>query len=133
MPNCSDVVSAVIVKSMLCDKVVFLITLNPFSVPDAILFIPDKTIISKAVVQYVIKQAVLQGTPTVGYNQFFYDSGATLAFIIDYAKVGQQVADQVETILAGEPCPGQVPPVFETRINSGAWRALQLGNKGGGR
>ncbi len=106
--------------------------LGNFSDLDVLLFIPDKTIISKAVIQYVIKQAVLQRTPVVGYNQFFYDSGASLAFIIDYAKIGGQVADQVEAILSGRPCKGQEPPLFQTQMNSEVWQALQLSRKGGG-
>lgn len=97
---------------------------------DAILFIPDKTIISKAVIQHVIKQAVLEHTPVVGYNQFFYDSGATLAFIIDYKKIGQQVAEQVEAILDGHSCESLIPPAFDLRVNASVWEALQLDKKG---
>ena len=105
--------------------------LGNFSELDAILFIPDKTIISKAVIQYVIKRAVLKRIPVVGYNQFFYDSGATLAFLIDYRKVGQQVAGKVTTIINGGPCEPLSPPTFDVQINPGAWQALQLGDKGG--
>lgn len=106
--------------------------LGQFSELDAILFIPDKTIISKAVIQHVIKRAVIQRIPVVGYNQFFYDSGATLAFIIDYRKVGQQVAGKVTSIFNGGPCEPLSPPAFDVHINPGAWQALQLGDKGGG-
>lgn len=92
---------------------------------DAILFIPDKSIISKAVIQYVIKQGFLHKTPVIGYNQFFYDSGAALSFLIDYRKVGEQVARQVELILAGEKCEGAVAPHFEAVVNEEVWRALK--------
>ena len=102
------------------------------SLPDAILFIPDKSIIAKAVITHVIKQAVLQRTPVVGYNQFFFDSGATLAFIIDYAKIGQQVAEQVQKILTGGTCDGLIAPTFETQTNADVWQALHLDGKGGG-
>lgn len=94
---------------------------------DAILFIPDKSIISKAVIQYVIKQGVLTNTPVIGYNQFFHDSGAALSFLIDYQKVGQQVARQVERLLAGEKCEGESPPMYEVVVNEEVWRALRKG------
>ncbi|HIJ89324.1 MAG: hypothetical protein OEV89_00510 [Desulfobulbaceae bacterium] len=94
---------------------------------DAILFIPDKSIISKAVIQYVIKQGVLGNTPVIGYNRFFQDSGAALNFLIDYHKVGQQVARQVEQLLSGEKCEGEVPPLYEVVVNDEVWRALRKG------
>lgn len=98
-----------------------------FSRLEAILFIPDKSIISKAVIQHVIKQGVLNYTPVIGYNQFFYDSGAALIFLIDYRKVGQQVARQIELILAGEKCEGELPPLYEAVVNEEVWRALRKG------
>lgn len=76
---------------------------------DAIIFIPDRTVISQAVVQYVIKKAILQGIPSIGYNHFFHDSGAALSFVIDYRKVGKRVAGQVRNILMGRPCARLVP------------------------
>ena len=98
--------------------------------PDAILFIPDKTIIAKPVIQHIIKQAVFLRTPVVGYNQFFYDLGAALSFIIDYRKNGEQVAAQIEAILTGEDCRGVIPPAFETRINNDVLRILKLDGRG---
>ncbi|MFZ5775263.1 MAG: ABC transporter substrate-binding protein [Thermodesulfobacteriota bacterium] len=93
---------------------------------DAILFIPDPSIISKAVIQHVIKQAVLKGTPVVGYNQFFLDSGATLALLIDYRKVGAQVARQVEQVLASERCEaGGSAPEYEAMVNDEVLRTLK--------
>jgi len=76
---------------------------------DAIMFIPDPTVISQAVVQYVIKKAILQGIPSIGYNRFFHDSGAALSFVIDYRKVGKRVAGQVRNILMGRLCARLVP------------------------
>ena len=96
---------------------------------DAILFIPDKSIISKAVIQYVIKQGAIHGTPIIGYNQFFYDSGAALSFLIDYRKVGIQVARQVEQLLAGEGCSSSLGPRYDMAVNEEVWRALRKGQK----
>jgi putative ABC transport system substrate-binding protein len=100
---------------------------------DAILFIPDKSIISKAVIQYVIKQGVLSNTPVIGYNQFFRDSGAALNFLIDYRRVGQQVARQVEQLLSGDKCQGESAPLYETVVNDEVWRALKKGKETGAR
>lgn len=96
-----------------------------FAQPDALMFIPDKSIISRAVIQYVIKQAVLQRIPVVGYNQFFLESGAALAFVIDYHQIGRQVAHQVETVLAGQKCQFAAP-AFELKRNPQVWQALDL-------
>lgn len=96
-----------------------------FSRLDAMLFIPDPSIISKAVIQYVIKQGALSNTPVIGYNQFFQDSGAALNFFIDYNRVGQQVARQVELLLAGDKCQGEIPPLYEVVVNEQVWRALK--------
>lgn len=84
---------------------------------DALLFIPDKSIISKAVIRHVIKNAAARGVPVVGYNSFFYSSGAALIFSIDYTRVGEQAAFLVKQVLEGQKCSGSAPPKFETRIN----------------
>lgn len=96
-----------------------------FTQPDALMFIPDKSIISQAIIQYVIKQAVLRRIPVVGYNQFFLDSGAALAFVIDYRQVGRQVAHQIRTVLGGQECPFTAP-AFELKRNPQVWQALDL-------
>jgi putative ABC transport system substrate-binding protein len=93
--------------------------------PDAILFIPDRTIISRAFIQHVIKEAALRRIPVVGYNRFFLDSGAALAFLIDYNRVGEQVADQVEAVLSGEIC-DVAAPIFTIQRNPQVWRSLGL-------
>ncbi len=92
---------------------------------DAILFIPDKSIVSKAVIQHVIKQAVLQRTPAVGYNRFFVDSGAALSLLIDYRRVGAQVAAQVERLQAGGKCAEILAPEFELAVNEEVWRKIK--------
>ncbi|MDH3997366.1 MAG: hypothetical protein OET90_00880 [Desulfuromonadales bacterium] len=94
--------------------------------PEALLFIPDRTIISKAVVQHVIKDAYSRRIPVVGYNTFFHDSGAALSFVIDYRELGRQVGAQVLSVLGGGTCPGEMPPNFTAKRNVDAWRVLGL-------
>jgi putative ABC transport system substrate-binding protein len=92
---------------------------------DAILFIPDRTVISKAVIQYVIKEGILRGIPTIGYNAFFHEAGAALSFVIDYEEVGKRVAGQIDAVLAGRPCVPVGPP-FRVRLNRKVVRTLGL-------
>jgi putative ABC transport system substrate-binding protein len=92
---------------------------------DAILFIPDRTVISKAIIQFVIKEAILSRTPTIGYNRFFYESGAACSFVIDYRAVGEQVAGQVKAILGGRLCASTGPP-FKVLLNTNVVRTLGL-------
>ena len=90
---------------------------------NAILFIPDKTVISRTIIQYVIKEAVKIGVPTIGYNRFFYESGAALSFVIDYREVGKQVAVQVGKLLDGNPCLS-VEPYNQALLNLKVVQAL---------
>jgi len=92
---------------------------------DALLFIPDKSIISKAVIRHVIKSAATRGVPVVGYNSFFYASGAALVFSIDYTEVGQQCAALVKQVLEGKHCSGNIPPQFDVRSNPIVVEALK--------
>ena len=103
-----------------------------FSAVDALLFIPDKTIISQAVIRYVIEQAFLRRLPVVGYNQFFLDSGAALGFVIDYRQVGRQVAGRLSGLLSGQTCGGIRPPQFDVKRNPDVFRALLRLDQPGG-
>lgn len=93
---------------------------------EAILFIPDKTIISRAFIQYVIKQAYALGIPVIGYNRFFHDSGAALSFIINYKNIGRQLARQILDLSSGTDCRESRPPDFTVEVNEDAWRVLSL-------
>jgi putative ABC transport system substrate-binding protein len=94
--------------------------------PEAILFIPDKSIISKAIVQYVIREAYQRGKPVIGFNRFFYNSGAALSFIVDYERIGMQVGELVQSIAENGGCEFAIPPEFSARMNPDAWRVLAL-------
>lgn len=83
---------------------------------DALWMIPDRTVISESIVQYVIKEALLKNVPVIGYNRFFIESGAALAFVIDYKEIGRQAGRMVRSVLAGDGC-GRVVPAFESIRN----------------
>ena len=83
---------------------------------DAVWLIPDRTVISETIIQYVIKEAFVRKIPLIGYNRFFYESGATLAFVFDYKELGRQCAIEARKILSGE-VPRNIPPIFQMWVN----------------
>jgi putative ABC transport system substrate-binding protein len=83
---------------------------------DALWLIPDQTVISESIVQYIIKDAIFKKTPVIGYNRFFYESGAALAFVFDYEELGRQTGRLATTMLMGKPCEKE-PPVFRGWLN----------------
>lgn len=92
---------------------------------DAILFVPDSTVISKALIQHLIKEAVLLGIPAVGYNLFFHESGAALSFVVDYRGVGERVAALVKAVSRKGPC-APSGPGFKAVLHRGVVRTLGL-------
>ena len=92
---------------------------------DSLWLIPDRTIISESIVKYVIKEAFLRKVPVIGYNRFFYETGAALAFVFDYKKLGQQCAEKALQTLGGETC-RNTPPLFHVWVNPPVARKLGL-------
>ena len=92
---------------------------------DALWLIPDRTVISESIVKYVIKEAFLRKVPVIGYNRFFYETGAALAFVFDYKELGQQCAQKALRILSGEDCL-DTPPLFHVWVNEGVAEKLGL-------
>ncbi len=91
---------------------------------DGLWFVPDSTVISEAVVGWLIKEALLHGVAPVGYNHFFMEKGAVMSFTVDYAGVGRQGAMAVERLMKGQGC-GMSPPPFRVEWNEKAWRLVQ--------
>lgn len=83
---------------------------------NALLLIPDRTVISERIVQYIIKEAILKKVAVIGYNRFFYESGAALAFVLDYREIGRQTGRAAMRMLSGEACKEE-PPLFHAWIN----------------
>jgi len=92
---------------------------------DAVWLVPDRTVISESIAQYIIKQSILQGVPVVGYNQFFYESGAAAAFVFDYAVLGRQTAKMAVEVMREGRCRPRVPE-FEVWINEGVYEKLGI-------
>lgn len=83
---------------------------------DALWLLPDRTVISESVVQYIIKEAISHGVGVIGYNRFFYDNGAFLCFIFDYKEIGRQTAEKLIDVLNGRECK-YLQPAFQVWIN----------------
>jgi putative tryptophan/tyrosine transport system substrate-binding protein len=83
---------------------------------DSLWLIPDRTAVSESIVHYVIKEAFIRNAPVIGYNRFFYDAGAALAFVFDYEELGRECAQEALKAAAGKPC-GNTPPLFHVWLN----------------
>ncbi|MFO7839169.1 MAG: ABC transporter substrate binding protein [Desulfosalsimonadaceae bacterium] len=92
---------------------------------DAVWLVPDRTVISESIAQHIIKQSILQGVPVVGYNKFFYDSGAAAAFVFDYTRLGRQTAETAVKVMQEGGCRRQVPE-FEVWINKSVYKKLDI-------
>ncbi len=92
---------------------------------DAVWMIPDQTVISEKLIQYVIKQGLLSDTGVIGYNAYFTKVGAFFSFEFDYLGLGHQAGGLILETLAGKNC-SPLDPVFETRINDKVVRNLGL-------
>jgi len=92
---------------------------------DAVLFIPDATVISTTIIRHTIKHLILRRIPAIGYNNFFSDSGAALSFVTDYREVGKQVANLVYTFLNDKKKVSE-GPAFTVRLNPKVIKLLDL-------
>jgi putative ABC transport system substrate-binding protein len=89
---------------------------NSLNHVDCLWLIPDRTVISESIIQYIIKEALLKEKPVIGYNRFFYESGAVLTFIFDYHELGQQTAGIVKDVILNGLC-RNIPASFHTWVN----------------
>jgi putative ABC transport system substrate-binding protein len=92
---------------------------------DCIWMVPDRTVISEKIVQYVIKQALYQKKGVIGYNSFFVRSGAVFAFEFDYTEIGLQTADRVKAYFDQGEC-SDLMPLFHKTINRKMTRSLGM-------
>jgi len=90
---------------------------------DTLLFIPDSTVISMALLSHLVKDALLHGIAVVGYNHFFMEIGAVLAFNIDYERVGILGAELARDVLSGSKC-RLTPPPFHIEWSEKVWKTI---------
>lgn len=99
---------------------------NALNSVDCIWLIPDKTVISESIAQYIIKQSIIRGIPVVGYNQFFYDSGAAMSFVFDYRALGRQTGELAEKLISQHKFCDSQTPFFQVWINSAVIKKLGI-------
>lgn len=92
---------------------------------DSLWFIPDRTVISESVVKFIIREALSKNVAVFGFNRFFYESGAALAFVLDYRGIGIQTGQLAARLLKGGACDSPVPD-FKTWINPRVIKALGM-------
>jgi len=83
---------------------------------EAIWMVPDQTIISEKIIQYVIKEGVYRNIGVIGYNTFFVRSGAVFSFEFDYRDLGRQAGLKLLQAGSGYGCTPE-PPVFNIMVN----------------
>lgn len=90
---------------------------------DALWIIPDPAIDSRALVEYLVETALLQNVPSIGYNRFFLEAGAAMAFVLDYEKIGAATAVLLDLYLRSNQCPEAVP-AYDVLVNEHVMRRL---------
>ncbi|WP_291323010.1 ABC transporter substrate binding protein [Desulfonatronospira sp.] len=92
---------------------------------DALWLVPDRTVSSQTLIEYIIKEALHHKKPVVGYNRFFYDSGAAAAFVLDFEKIGKQTADLAIDLMQSLPCK-EILPAYEIILNDRVLKSLGI-------
>ncbi|MEJ5365527.1 MAG: ABC transporter substrate binding protein [Desulfosoma sp.] len=99
---------------------------------DALWIIPDPAIDSKALVEYVVETALFQNVPSIGYNRYFLEVGAAMAFVLDYEKIGAATAFLLDLYLRSGQCPTTIPS-YDVVVNENVVRRLLDYPKGAAR
>jgi putative ABC transport system substrate-binding protein len=92
---------------------------------DSIWMIPDRTVISESIIEYVIKESLLRKKPTIGFNRFFYENGAAAAFVFDYKEIGAQTGELLLSVIGGAACENPVPK-FRLWLNPRTSKVIEL-------
>lgn len=96
---------------------------------DALWIIPDPAIDSKALAEYVVETALFQNIPSIGYNRYFLEVGAAMAFVLDYEKIGAATAVLLDLYLRSGRCPSAIPS-YDVVVNENILRRLLDDRKG---
>lgn len=90
---------------------------------DLLWLIPDHTVITESLVRFVIKEAILNGTPVSGYNSFFYRSGAAVTFVTDYEATGLRTSGFFISMVQENQCSIK-GPYFDMWLNKNVLKKL---------
>ena len=93
---------------------------------DSLLLIPDATVISSSLVQFIIKDGISNGVPVIGYNRFFLRSGALISFVYDYKKIGEDTAAYTQRLINGSVTCKTERASFKTLVNERIAKQLDV-------
>ncbi len=68
---------------------------------DAIWLLPDTTVLTKASFSFILKTAMEEKIPLLGFSESLVKGGALLSFSVDYRSVGKLAGILVKKILSG--------------------------------
>ncbi len=92
---------------------------------DALWMIPDRTVISKSLILYIIKHGIANNVAVLGYNRFFTESGAAMALVRNYKAIGRQAAEMTIRVSDGGACPTVIPG-YDVVLNKEVLDALKI-------
>lgn len=84
---------------------------------DGLLLIPDATVISASLVKHIIKDGLSNNVPVIGYNRFFIQNGALMAFVYDYEQIGRETAVMVRQLFLEKTGCRTMPAAFSIVAN----------------
>ncbi|UCD83250.1 MAG: ABC transporter substrate-binding protein [Deltaproteobacteria bacterium] len=68
---------------------------------DAIWLLPDTTVLTKTSFSFILKTAMEEKIPLLGFSESLVKGGALMSFAVDYRSVGELAGSLVKKILAG--------------------------------
>ena len=68
---------------------------------DAIWLLPDTTVLTKASFSFILKTAMEEKIPLLGFSESLVKGGALMSFSVDYRSVGKLAGGLVKKILSG--------------------------------
>lgn len=74
------------------------------------LFLPDPLYDSDVLIKKIVKDLLVKGIGSVGFNRFFMDIGALASFVFDYKEVGYFSAGILKRYLLFGICQRETPP-----------------------
>lgn len=94
---------------------------------EALLFIPDPTVINDDTMKYLLKESVDAEIPAIGFNsQYFIQNGAVLSLEPDYAALGRQAADAAAKLASDHAAAIAPPQRIDVWVNTIVASKLRL-------
>ena len=71
---------------------------------DILLLIPDPMLSSEEIIEWIVFKAISKGKFVVGYNKFFWESGATAVLYINYKQTALKILDEINKLMETGKC-----------------------------